>query len=145
MVQYGRGVGDIADVEGAELGIFGTGFVEPHAVDDVFEIFRACGPQRNAPFPIVEAEAGGDKLRDAATEGHARPAMFGHHAVAVVKGECEPIGTGEPHFVHGIEARAGPGGEVRRKALHPHFFFARLVSLQLGHILIAPFDFAFGH
>ena len=50
----------VADVERPELGVAGTGLVEPHPVDDVLEEFGIPGPQRHAPFPIVEAQAHGD-------------------------------------------------------------------------------------
>ena len=44
--------GDVAGVERAKFGIFGAGFVEPHVVDDLLQIQRIGGPQRDAPLPI---------------------------------------------------------------------------------------------
>ena len=48
---------DVARIERAEFGVAGRGFVEPHAVDDLLEVLGVGGPQRDAPFPIFEADA----------------------------------------------------------------------------------------
>src|SRR5688500_6011727 len=61
MVEHFSRGEDIADVEWPELGVAGAGFVEPHAVDDFLEELRVAGPQRDAPFPILEAQADGDE------------------------------------------------------------------------------------
>ena len=111
---------DVADEEGPEFGVASAGFVKPHFVDDVFEVFGVGSPEGDAPFPVVQSETDGNQLADFAGEGHAAAGVFAHQGVALVFGEREPVFADFALLVHRVEASVGVLGKRRGQPLLVH-------------------------
>ena len=60
------------DIEIAEVGIVGADLVEAHVRDELLEVERIPGEQRDAPLPRVEPDGAGDDLRPRARRSGAR-------------------------------------------------------------------------
>ena len=129
------GRGHVAGIERPELGVAGRGFVEPHAVDDFFEILRVGGPERDAPFPVFDAEADRDELRHAAGERHAARGVLDHQPAALLLGQREPVLADLALLVHRVEAGRAVRRKIGREPLAVHIDQAVGVALHAGFVL----------
>src|SRR5205085_12704487 len=47
---------NVTRVKWPKFSVAGAGLVEPHPINDVRQELRILGPQRHAPFPVVQAQ-----------------------------------------------------------------------------------------
>src|SRR5438132_7423188 len=103
-IQEVAGRQEITEVEATEEGVLRRTLVEPHRVDDVFQVGGVAGPEGHAPLPVVDPRRGGDELRDPAGEPHAAAAVLAHQLRADLEGERVPVLVPLAHLAHRVEA-----------------------------------------
>lgn len=120
MVEDGIWGSEVAEVEGAEKPVAGAGAIVTHGVDNFLEVLGVGAPEGDTPFPVVEAEGGGDELGHFAGEGHPAGGMFGHEFTTLGERKFKPIGTWDAGLAHGVKAHHGPIGEFGSESMLVH-------------------------
>src|SRR4051794_5065133 len=68
----------VTEIERSEEGVLRRTLVEPHRIDDLFEVRGVPRPERDTPLPVIEAGRGGDDLGDSPSERHATTPVLAH-------------------------------------------------------------------
>lgn len=113
------------DIELTELGVLSAHGIEPHFVNDAFDVEKILGEKRHAPFCIVETGRAGDELPDAPGIPAANSPMPGHKAFALLETQAVPVLLCIAAFAHRVETKDRPVGQVGIETVGPVLLHAR--------------------
>ena len=111
-----------ADVEFAEIRVFGAHRIETHFVNDRFDLERIARKQRHAPFRVVQTGRTGDELFHFAGELAPDIGVAFHQFAALLIRQRVPVPLFAAALVHVIKTNDRPIGQRRINALLPVMF-----------------------